>query len=136
MRRNTRIVLITVLVPILCAVTVYRILESPSRILRHALHLRDLPSSISNLRMGTNIWTNEVRGFYFDIAPRDFPTLLTGRHFYRIDPGGTFEAQAAHLSPPVSLIARWRYRWETEGAYCELSTNEDETRVVAVFAAD
>ena len=85
--------------------------------------------------MGSDVWTDEVRCFYFDIAPNDFPALLVGRRFRTIDIGGTFEARTIHVSPPVNFVARWRYLWETESAHCEINTNEEKTRVIAVFAA-
>ena len=135
MRRKWKLILIALLVPIIGAVVAYRIAESPSRILRHALHLQQLPPSLTNLRMGSDVWTDEVRGFYFDIAANDFPALLAGREFRPIDIGGTFEARTIHVSPPVSFIARWRYLWETEGARCQINTNEEKTRVIAVFSA-
>jgi len=136
MRRKWKLILIALFVPIIGVFIAFRIAESPSRILRHALHLQQLPASLTNLRMGSDVWTDEVRGFYFDIAPNDVPALLAGRRFRLIDIGGKFEAHAIHVSPPVSFIARWRYYWETESAFCEININEENTRVIGVFATD
>jgi hypothetical protein len=133
--RIWKISLLAVLVPIIGAVVTLWILESPSRILRHALNLERLPGSLTRLRMGSDVWTDEVRCFYFEIAPSDFPALLVGREFHSADFGGSFETRTIHISPPVSFIGHWRFMWETTGASCEINTNEERTRVIAVFSA-
>jgi hypothetical protein len=135
MRRKWKLILVIVLASIIGAIVTYRIMESPGNILRHALHLERLPSSIKHLRMGSDVWTDEVRGFYFEIAPSDLPELLAGRQFRDVDIGGTFQAHTIHVSPPVSFIARWKYVWETESARCEIAANEEKSRVIVVFAA-
>ncbi len=136
MRRKWKLLLIALLALIFGTITAYRILESPSRVLRHALHLERLPSSITNLRMGSDAWTDEVRGFYFEIAPDDFPALLVGRQFHPSDIGEAFEARTIHISPPIAFVARWQYRWETDGSRCYIIANEKKTRVIAIFSAD
>ena len=138
MRRKWKIALIALLVPIITLIVALRILESPTRILRHALNIEQLPSSLTNLHMNSDAWTDEVRRFYFEIAPKDFPALLPGREFWSRDLSGPYAvvARTVEVSPPVTFTPRWLYRWETEGAFCEINTNEEKTRVIVVFAAD
>lgn len=112
------------------------ILDSPRNVLRHVLHLDNLPSSIQHLRMGSDVWTDEVRGFYFEVAPDQFPLLLAGRDFRLVDLGTTYEAKTIHVKPAVTFTARWRYMWETNGADCTIDANETKDRVAILFSAD
>ena len=136
MRRNWKIPITVLLASIITVLVTYRILESPNYVLRHALGLERLPSSITNLQMGSDVWTDEVRGFYFEISPEDFPALLAGRQFRRIDLGVPFEARTIHISPPVTFVAERHYRWRAENTRCEIITNDKKARVIAVFSAD
>ena len=136
MSRKSKLIVVALLVSVICAVAAFRIAESPSRVLQHALRLKQLPSSVSGLRMHSDVWTDEVRRFYFEIEPSEFPALLAGRPFRAIDMGGAFEVHASHVSPPVAFTGRWIYRWEGEGAYCEIKTNEERNRICTTFAAD
>ena len=113
----------------------HRIQDSPSSVLRHALHLQNLPSSIRGLRMGSDVWTDEVRSFYFEIAPDQFPLLLEGRKF-RINIDTVFEAKTKHMKPAVTFNARWEYMWETNGADCRIDVNDTKDRVTVLFTAD
>ncbi|GHC67920.1 hypothetical protein [Roseibacillus persicicus] len=121
-------------------VGVLRYLEAPRNVLQHALNLQKLPPSLDNLKMGSDVWGDEVRGFYFDVAAEEFPLLLTGRSYEEEDVNttfrGTFVARTIHVSPPVSFPARWRYRWQTEGATLEILTDEKRHRVIARFSAN
>jgi len=114
----------------------FSILDSPSNVLKHALHLQTLPRSIKHLRMGSDVWTDEVRGFYFEIAPAEFPLLLTGRDFKLSDMGTTYQARTIHVKPAVTFMARWNYTWQTSGAHCRIDASEAKDRVAIVFAAD
>jgi hypothetical protein len=135
MCRKWKQILIILLVPLTGAIMAYYILESPSRVLRYALHLQRLPASIRNLRMGSDVWTDEVRCFYFEIAASDFPALLTGRDFRSFDMPWTLEARTIHIAPPLSIPSQWEYLWEVEGAHCEINTNAEMNRAIVVFSA-
>jgi hypothetical protein len=111
------------------------ILGSPSNVLKHALHLQTLPPTIKRLRMGSDVWTDEVRGFCFEIAPAEFPLLLTGRDFELTD-RGICQARTIHVKPAVTFPARWHYTWKTTGAHCTIDASEAKDRVVIIFAAD
>lgn len=113
-----------------------RIQDSPRNVLKQALHLQTLPPSIKGLRMGSDVWTDEVRGFCFEIAPNDFPLLLRGRQFELRDMGTTYEAKTVHVKPAVSFTARWCYVWTTNGANCTIDTTDAKNRVAVIFAAD
>jgi hypothetical protein len=60
--------------------------------------------------MGSDVWTDEVRGFYFEIAPEQFPLLLAGRDFRLLDFGMPFETKTIHVKPAVTFMARWKYK--------------------------
>lgn len=137
MRRKWKSILIAlILLPILGAIVAFRIIESPSRMLRHALHLEQLPASVTSLSMGSDIWAgDEVRDFYLEIAHNDFSALLSGRQFDSFDYQWPVEARTIHVSPPRDFAAHWIYRWEAENARCEVKTNAEKTRVIVVFGA-
>jgi hypothetical protein len=136
MRRKWKLLLIVSLTVVIGVVVAFRIFDSSSSVLSQVLHLERLPSSIRHLRMGSDVGTDEVRGFYFEIAPNEFPALLAGREFRPIDSGGTFEAHTIHVFPSVSFLARWLYVWDSPHAQCKITTNEEKTRVIVLFSAD
>jgi hypothetical protein len=139
MRRRygrSTVVLLVISVLVLGADLTLRLLNSPRRILMHTLRISELPSSITSLRMGSDVWTDETRCFYFEISPTDFPKLLTGHEFNSYDLGSlSWEAKTIHISPPVAFVARWRYDWKGSAAHCQLVTNEEKSRVIEIFSA-
>jgi len=86
--------------------------------------------------MGSDLWTDEVRGFYFEISPAEFPKLLNGRNFELRDLQTTYDVSTTHIKPPISFSARWRYVWETDGAGCTINATESKDRVIVLFYAD
>ncbi len=113
-----------------------RVADSPQRVLKHALGIPSLPPSITDLHMGSDVWTDEVRSFCFELAPQDFPALLAGRQFVLRDFGMTYEAKTMHIQPPITFIARLNYVWETAGVRCVIDASETKDRIIVLFSAD
>jgi hypothetical protein len=121
---------------VLTGYAVFRPVESPSAVLKHALHLRAVPHSVGNLRMGSDVWTDEVRCFSFTIASAEFDQLLAGREFKKITYESPKEARTIHISPAVSVSGHTSYRWQTNGAYCVINPDDSHEHVIVVFIAD
>ena len=118
MRVPSRLFKVIAGVLVLCAVGLYAV-SSPRVILKHALHIQSIPKSVRNLKMGSDVWTDEVRCFYLTIAPDDFTQLLVGRN-YRTN-SGPFETETMHMSPGAKVSGNICYRWQIEDASCDVS---------------
>jgi len=121
---------------VLAGYAVFHRIESPSAVLKHALHIRSIPSSIAELRMGSDVWTDEVRCFSFAIAPGDFDRLLMGRAFAKITFEYPREALTMHLSPAVSVSGHASYQWRTNGADCTIFPDDAHEHIIVIFTAD
>ena len=89
--------------------------------------------------MRSDVWTDEVRYFKFDIDPNDFPALLSGRQFRVIDMGDDPEASTRPTPTPDTFNVRWMYEWdawETRGSLCQISTNAEKSHVIVIFSAN
>lgn len=125
MNRRLKLVLIVIFVPIIVSVAAYRIAESPNRMLKYSLHISSIPPSIRNLQMNSEVWTDEVRDFQFDIDPIDFPRLLLGREYRSID----FAPFDGKTITPFPIATSKKFRWENKIADCTITTNEQRTHV-------
>lgn len=136
MRLKWTLILIGILTPIAIVIVGFRIISSPAFVLRHALNLDRLPTSISHLQMGSDVWTDEMRSFYFELDENEFPALLAGRPFEHDKSFRPASVETMHVLPPVRIVAHARYIWLVPGAMCVLSANQERTRVIVAFDAD
>jgi hypothetical protein len=115
----------------------YGVYDSSARpMLRRALRIRDLPPSIRNVRMGSDVWTDAVYDFYFEIAPPEFPRLLRGRDFSNI-PLEYDYAIPVQTRTGDSFRARYRYsfdQWKARAVICEVYADETMSKVIVHYA--
>jgi len=115
-------------------ITAYLYFSSPHVILRHALHLQTVPKSVKNLKMGSDVWTDEVRCFYLTIAPDEFPQLLAGRNYStNIGPA---KMVTMHISPQMKVAGNVSYTWQTNSADCKVFADDSHEHVIVIFSAD
>jgi hypothetical protein len=112
-----------------------RAISSPRAILKHSLNIPSIPKSVSGLRMGSDVWTDEVRSFYLTIAPADFEQLVAGRIYQVITNADQFPATTMHISPPVRLDGHVVYKWETDRASCSVQPDDTHEHVIILFSA-
>ena len=86
--------------------------------------------------MGSDVWTDEVRCFYFKIEPDDFAKLLSGRDFQAIDSSYPQTHETIHIAPAVSVTGHDYYLWQTDDASCSIYPDDARERVILIFFAD
>lgn len=114
--------------------TAYLYFSSPRVVLKYALNLQTIPKSVRNLKMGSDVWTDEVRCFYLTIAPDEFGQLLTGRNYQTID--GPSEAETMHISPRMKISGNLSFLWETNSTSCGVFPDDTHEHVIIIFSAD
>ena len=89
MKRSRQVIGISILVIIL-VIGAAGFLQSTSRKakLRNALNVARLPSSIRELEIAEDSWTDYVIEARFNIDPIDFDRLLTGRPYQKLAKSG------------------------------------------------
>ena len=107
-----RIAIAIFVVVVLIGYCAIRAVSSPSAILKHGLQISSIPRSVGNLRMESNVWTDEVRCFYFTIAPGDFQKLLAGRDFQNVTFESPHEERTMHISPPALISGHSYFQWK------------------------
>jgi hypothetical protein len=113
----------------------FRMISSPSAILKHALNISEIPKSVKSLQMGSDVWTDEVRCFYLTIAPNEFEQLLTGRHYQVSINEIPFQIQTIHISPPNRVSGHIHYNWQTNSASCSIDSDDSHEHVIIIFSA-
>jgi len=86
--------------------------------------------------MGSDVWTDEMRCFYFAIAPSDFHQLLAGRDWQSYALESPQETKTIHISPASALSGRSYYEWKTDGAMCRVFPEDSHEHVIVIFSAD
>lgn len=114
----------------------YHIFASPHAILKHALHIQSVPKSVKNLKMGSDVWTDEIRCFYVTIASNDFAQLLAGHDYQVFTNASLFERETMHISPKKKISGHVSYHWKTNSANCEIYPDDSHEHVLIIFAAD
>jgi hypothetical protein len=114
----------------------YQLFVSPSATLRHALNIRDIPDSVRHLRMGSDLLPDEIRCFYFTIAPADFDQLLGGRTYQKFSTEFPETRRTIHISPTFMVTGHSRYTWETKTADCTIIPDDSHEHVIVIFSVD
>ena len=118
----------------LLALVVSHVTSSPSEILKDDLNIGSLPSTVSNLRMGSDQWQDVMHCFHFRLNPSDFPKLLAGRDFHTVSYGAPVETETLHITPVRHLTCSKFYEWKKPPKECMIYISDAQDEAIVRYS--
>lgn len=125
------------LVPIVVFVTSFNTPLDARAELRSVLNLERLPTSVTNLHIGDDIWTDYIVHIYCELDPLDFPAMISAIPFQKDVLETPYTISPPDYAPMPLFDAEETY-YISDGALtkCMIWTTKEHDRMYVYYGGD